>query len=362
MSSDAATNVVAARFSSTDTTAVASGTTGVVVWNSTQFDTNGSKSGNTYIVSVAGKYKVSGFFSTTSAAVSANGYGLIQILKDGGTYSNVAYDWVTVAETRPLYLPFSDVVDCVAGSIISIQFNNQSGSSKSNSGNAFLNIERISGPAQIAASEFISPTIQTFTSGSGTYTLPSSVRRPKYIKVSMVGGGGGGGASNNSGGGGTGGNTTFGSSLLTANGGVGSTYLPGSGGSATISSPAYGTSMSGAYGNPGPYPGTVAGDQIPGGAGASSFFGGAGISTNQSGAAGSAITNSGSGGGGGATLTTNQYTGAGGGAGGYIEAIIPSPSATYTYAIGAAGTAGTGTGLSGGAGGSGLIIVTEYYQ
>ena len=65
------------------------------------------------------------------------------------------------------------------------------------------------------------PTIQKFTSGSGTYTTPTGV---KYIKVNMVGAGGGGG------GGGTvatittgsdGGNTTFGTTLLVANGGKG---------------------------------------------------------------------------------------------------------------------------------------------
>ena len=57
------------------------------------------------------------------------------------------------------------------------------------------------------------PTIQTFTSGSGTYTTPAGV---SWIRVIMVGGGGGGGGSGGSasgGNGGTGGNTTFGTTL-----------------------------------------------------------------------------------------------------------------------------------------------------
>jgi hypothetical protein len=59
-----------------------------------------------------------------------------------------------------------------------------------------------------------------------------------------------------------------------------------------------------------------------------------------------------------------MVSGFGGGAGGYIDAIIYSPSATYSYAIGAAGTAGAAgtSGTDGGAGGSGYIIVTEYYS
>ena len=47
------------------------------------------------------------------------------------------------------------------------------------------------------------------------------------------------------------------------------------------------------------------------------------------------------------------YAGCGGGAGGYIEAVINNPIATYNYSVGVGGTAGTaGTnGYQGGAGG-----------
>jgi hypothetical protein len=69
----------------------------------------------------------------------------------------------------------------------------------------------------------IAPTVQKFTSGSGTYTKPANVL---FLRVRLVGGGGGGGGSaasgNNDGGTGTtGGNTTFGTTLLVANGGLG---------------------------------------------------------------------------------------------------------------------------------------------
>lgn len=206
------------------------------------------------------------------------------------------------------------------------------------------------------------PTVQRFTSGSGTYTTPANV---KYIVVEMVGGGGGGGGSGASGNtiGGAGGNSTFGSSLLTANGGGGgdnnaNTAIGGAGGSATASSPAItlvaltggqGQGSSGVYG--------------PGGQGAATPFGGeggGGYVGHQAGIA--AVTNSGSGGGGAGSSGSTIAGGGGGGAGGYIKAIITSPSATYSYAVGAAGTAGTAATRNGGAGGSGVIIVTEYYQ
>jgi hypothetical protein len=52
-------------------------------------------------------------------------------------------------------------------------------------------------------------------------------------------------------------------------------------------------------------------------------------------------------------------TSGGGGGGEYAELLITSPSATYSYAVGAGGTAGTGT-AAGGVGGSGVIIVTAF--
>ena len=80
-----------------------------------------------------------------------------------------------------------------------------------------------SASAAPAWTAFTVPTVQALPSGTGaTYTLPTSPRKPLYIKVRAVGGGGGGGGSNASGGtGGTGGNTLFGSSLITAGGGAG---------------------------------------------------------------------------------------------------------------------------------------------
>lgn len=206
-------------------------------------------------------------------------------------------------------------------------------------------------------------TVQRFLSGSGTYTTPANC---KAIKVRMVGGGGGGGGGGISSTGGVSapaGNTTFGTSLLTCSGGYSAATISAVG-TTVVSSPAINiASSTGAYGGGFTSNGPTDVIYLSGGTGAISLFGGNGYGTaNSAGIA--ALSNTGAGGGGGGTSgTANCFTGAGGGSGGYIEALINSPSATYSYAIGAGsagGAAGTG-GFAGGAGGSGIIIVEEYY-
>lgn len=220
------------------------------------------------------------------------------------------------------------------------------------------------GAAAPSWATFTAPTVQKFTSGSGTYTTPAGVR---YIRVTAVGGGGGGSGSstsaNNGGNGGSGGNTTFGTSLIQGSGGgagisQASTGLGGAGGAAA----ATGLTAILAPGGAGiGYTLALTNGSFPGGGGGSSMLGGGGGSaTNTTGSNGA--TNSGGGGGGGGSPTSGS-NGTGGGAGGGVVAIITSPAATYSYAVGAAGTAGSAgtSGRAGGAGGEGVIIVEEFY-
>lgn len=222
----------------------------------------------------------------------------------------------------------------------------------------------------------------TKSSGTGDSTITFyAFRMPTYMKVKGVGGGGGGGGSSNElgtvgdgGAGGNGGNTTFGSTLLVANGGNGGEgngegARGGTGGTATIDSSVFGIALQGGSGCA-TGDSQSAGSAAAGSMGACSPFGGAGgngptVEPNRE-AAASAIANSGSGGCGGGGVGPG-FSGAGGAAGGYFDAFIFSPSSTYAYSIGtggaagAAGTAGTG-GVDGGAGGSGLILVEEYFN
>jgi hypothetical protein len=213
---------------------------------------------------------------------------------------------------------------------------------------------------------FAAPTIQKFLTGSGTYTTPTSPV-PLYIKVKMIAGGGGGaGGGTTMGQAGNGVASSFGGTLLVASPGLGgnSSGLGGVGGTTSITGGAYGTGVTGGTG--GGYTNAgIALDTNTGSNGANSPFGGAGLNGPVVAVGGSAIANSGSGAAGGpSNATTNGVGAPGGGAGGYIDAFIPSPSATYAYSVGIGGTAGTaGTGgFNGGVGGSGYIEVTEYYQ
>lgn len=205
------------------------------------------------------------------------------------------------------------------------------------------------------------PTIQKFTSGSGTYTTPAGVT---WIQVRMVGAGGGG-----AGGGATqpngsnGGTTTFGTSLLSASGGLGSSaYAGGSPGSGSISSPAYGTALTGGTGGNAGANSSSSAYPI-GGAGGNSVFGGGGNGGTASGGSGAAANSGAGGGGGSGANVTGHNGGGGGGAGGFVDAIIPSPASSYSYTVGAAGPGGAAgtSGNAGASGSAGYIEVTEHY-
>jgi hypothetical protein len=205
--------------------------------------------------------------------------------------------------------------------------------------------------AQVAA--FLSaPTYTVYTSGSGTHTTASNA---KALEIELVGGGGGGaGSGTTPGAAGAGGNTTF--STLAGNG--------GGAGLANGGSCSGGTASNGYLNLPGAVSQTATGSANSfGGMGANSPFGGGGAGGVQGSAGKDALANTGSGGGGaGDGATVNS--GGGGCSGGYVKAILTSPSASYSYAVGAAGTAGTAgtSGAAGGAGAAGIIIVKTIFQ
>lgn len=214
----------------------------------------------------------------------------------------------------------------------------------------------------------------TKASGTGDATITFyAYRKAVSLNVKLVGGGGGGGGSctsagNNGGTGGTGGSTTFGTSLLTAAGGVGGLGTTqgagGAGGAITINSPAISlTSLAGSKGNS-TQEANVANVQLGGGIGGATPFGGGGAGGASAVAGSSPTANSGAGGGGGGAPSTG-IAGAGGGSGGYIDAMIVDPDGTsFAYSIGSAGTAGTAgaSGFAGAAAAAGFIICIENFQ
>jgi hypothetical protein len=212
------------------------------------------------------------------------------------------------------------------------------------------------------------PTVQTFTSGSGTYTTPANC---SYIVVRMVGGGGGGGGGNTNatpyGIGAAGTASSFGGTLLSAGGGAPGaipTIGGGTGGTNSVTPTTGMTVLINQPGNPAQYLNDSTTPAYSGGSnGGSSVFGGAGQGS-VSGGGGSANTNSGSGGGGSSNAGgASCYAAIGGGAGGYLEAIITNPTSSYAYVVGAGGTGGSGNASGpGGNGASGYIEVTEFYS
>ena len=206
------------------------------------------------------------------------------------------------------------------------------------------------------------PTTQYLTSGSSaTYTTPANCKK---IKVRMIGsGGGGGGTGGTTGPTGAQGQTTSFNSInaLSGGGGVGSTNsaankaggIGGTGGSGSAALRIAGGNGEGVAGG-------LAG--LCGSGGSGVFGGGGGETSTGTGTAGAANTG---GGGSGASWTNGvTYGAAGGGAGEYVEFFITSPAGTYTYTVGSGGGGGIGTGtsaLTGGVGGTGFIIVEEYY-
>lgn len=192
------------------------------------------------------------------------------------------------------------------------------------------------------------PTRQVFTSGSGTYTTPTGVRR---IFVRVLGGGGGGGAViTNAGAAGS--NSSFNSVVAVGGSGGqvgGSTGgAGGTGGSGTAS-----LRIAGGGGDDG----SPSSDTRSGRGGNSSLgSGAAGVLAPSAGA--NAPANSGGGGSG--ACASGAPSGCGGG-GEYLELVIDNPGASYSYAVGAGGAGGAAGTNAGGNGGSGIVIVDETY-
>lgn len=205
------------------------------------------------------------------------------------------------------------------------------------------------------------PTVQKFTSGSGTYTPTSAnVRR---VRVRMIGGGGGGGArTTNSGVAGSA--STFQAGAWTAAGGAAGTVAGAGGAGGGGGADGSGTLIVRILGQDGGVS-TVQTDAtgdsqaiFVGGTGGCSAFGGGGAQAATTG--GTARTNSGGGGAGGNSLVATKG-GGGGGAGEYVEFWITSPAAA-TYVVGAGGAGGAAGGSGGGAGATGILICEEFYS
>ncbi len=196
------------------------------------------------------------------------------------------------------------------------------------------------------------PVTFSTTLAIATYTPTAGV---SYARCIIAGAGGSGGS--NTSGGNAGNPSYFGANIVTANGGGAGASNSGntpSGGTVTVNSPA--TVVVNVQGGD-PQSGGAAPQQVGGGTGGVNPFGGGGAgSRGGSGTAGvSGHANTGAGGG--AFQSSTNGAASGGGAGGYAEFYMTSLAASYPYAIGTGGTAVS----SSGAGGTGVLLIEEYY-
>ena len=200
-------------------------------------------------------------------------------------------------------------------------------------------------------------TYQYFTTGCGTYTTPGGIKR--IVVQALAGGGGGGGSTANAG---VRGDSTW-WDVYSSTGGAGGA----AGGAATIGSAGEATG----FGTPdfrvagGSGCESISGYGLlwtcPGGSGAAPIGGGGAAPGITAVTGASALANSGGGGAAGLSQASTQVGGSGAG-GSFMQITYNAPAGSYYYCVGAGGTGGSAGTVAGGNGGSGRIVVTEYYN
>lgn len=240
------------------------------------------------------------------------------------------------------------------------------GATYTNNSNTFTVARTVSGSSVILLTSNGAPlTSGTLTkaSGTGDTTITfTKAQAPLYIRVKGKGAGGGGAGSSTVGAGNGGSGGAGGNTTF------GSSLLVGNGGAGGVGFTNYGGVGGTASLGTGPIGTATQGQRGQGASAVSTMAGGQGGGSkggvSLSGNVGTdAIANSGCGGGG-AGSPAFGVTGSGGGEGGEFEAVIYDPSATYAFAIGAAGTAGAAgtSGFNGGVGASGSLEIFEAFQ
>lgn len=167
MSSDADTRIVAAKLNTSTTSLTASAET-TVVYNTTEFDTHGMASGgNTFKIPVPGKYRIAALHSASSGAnVGTADRGMeARIFKNGTLASAIgAFGWQVTGVGIHESISGSVLLDLKANDTIQLKiFHNTSGSiTVAGAADAqWLSIERLSGPATIAANELVAARYST---------------------------------------------------------------------------------------------------------------------------------------------------------------------------------------------------------
>jgi hypothetical protein len=177
MSSDTDTRVVAARWGNSGSTTIAASDT-ILPFDTKIFDTHGAwdSVNNKYVCPVAGKYRISFAVFTNSIAATATNRLEGSLQKSGVTYTTFPATYVDANRTAPVTWYGSTIVDCVAGDTLQIHTDQNFGVTTTLSGSTSQNwveIERLSGPAVVAATETVST--KYYASGNTTSTTTTPI-------------------------------------------------------------------------------------------------------------------------------------------------------------------------------------------
>lgn len=164
MSSDADTRVVAARYSLTSGGSYSSSAT--IVWNNKIFDTHGALNTGTgiYTVPVAGVYRVSAHLLMSSLDGSTD--ASMQFIHTSQASGQIYGSRLCGGGTTQCTVSGTELFNCIAGDQIYVQSIGDASYALDTGGNRCqMTIERLSGPAQIAASEKV---YLQYTGNAGT--------------------------------------------------------------------------------------------------------------------------------------------------------------------------------------------------
>lgn len=168
MSSDAATNVVAARYSTNAGQSISNGSTAIIDFEDKDFDTNGAVTTGAswkFTAPIPGKYRVvSTIRYSNASSLTANTSLTLQLFKNGSLHQYIALHTVPVTASYGYNVTGSGIIDLIAGDYIDLRTDHGEGTARALQATGTLNhvaIERISGPAQIAASETVAARYST---------------------------------------------------------------------------------------------------------------------------------------------------------------------------------------------------------
>ncbi len=177
MSDSADTRICAARYSTAAGQSIATGTTAIVDFGTKTSDTHGAVTTGAswkFTAPVAGRYAIKASIRMSSSTTTGGTF--LYLYKNG---SSVSYSVVTQNQSVNGVLAqpqLNDSIDLIAGDYIDFRVAHANAGSLTIHNDAsvnFVNIERISGPSQISATETVaarykSSAAQSFTSGATT--------------------------------------------------------------------------------------------------------------------------------------------------------------------------------------------------